>query len=211
MEVYRAGIHFIEPVRQEQQPSVRDEEPVEDYYDILQLSPKADLDTIHRVYRILAQRFHPDNVETGSDKLFRRVLEAYRVLSDPEKRAAYDAGHGKLLKAKWRLLESLSDGSTMEGEKAKRQGILLLLYSRRVNNPTHPGLGTHELEDLLGIPREHLEFSIWFLKEAGFVTRGDNGRVAITYKGVEAAELEPMKAPAHRMITAGDEKEKPAA
>ena len=37
----------------------------EDYYEILQLSPNADPDTIQRVYRMTAQRFHPDNAETG--------------------------------------------------------------------------------------------------------------------------------------------------
>lgn len=49
-------------------------------------SPNADLDTIHRVYRILAQRFHPDNRETGSET-FRALNEACQILGDPEKRA----------------------------------------------------------------------------------------------------------------------------
>ena len=38
------------------------------------------------VYRLLAQRFHPDNHETGSEAKFRQIHEAYSVLSDPEKR-----------------------------------------------------------------------------------------------------------------------------
>ena len=38
-----------------------------DYYEVLQVSPNADLDTIHRVYRLLAQRFHPDNRESGNE------------------------------------------------------------------------------------------------------------------------------------------------
>ncbi|HEY3739311.1 MAG TPA: J domain-containing protein, partial [Bryobacteraceae bacterium] len=61
-----------------------------DYYELLQLNQKADPDTIHRVYRILAQRYHPDNSETGDVQMFRRLLEAYAVLTDPEKRAVYD-------------------------------------------------------------------------------------------------------------------------
>ena len=40
--------------------------PPLDYYDVLQVSPSAEPDTIHRVYRLLAQRFHPDNKETGN-------------------------------------------------------------------------------------------------------------------------------------------------
>ena len=40
------------------------------YYEFLQISPNAEPDTIHRVYRFLAARFHPDNPETGdADKV----------------------------------------------------------------------------------------------------------------------------------------------
>jgi len=63
-----------------------------DYYDILQISPNAEQETIDKVYRFLAKKYHPDNGsgEGNADK-FRAIIEAYRVLSDPEKRAAYDA------------------------------------------------------------------------------------------------------------------------
>ena len=64
-----------------------------DHYETLQISPSAEPDTIHRVYRLLAQRFHPDNGETGNATRFRLVCEAYEVLSDPERRAQYDAVH----------------------------------------------------------------------------------------------------------------------
>ena len=43
----------------------------QDYYELLQVSPTADPETIHRVYRLLAQRFHPDNSETGNASRFR--------------------------------------------------------------------------------------------------------------------------------------------
>ena len=46
-----------------------------DLYELMQLSPNADGDTIHRVYRVLAQRLHPDNRETGNAAEF-RVEEA---------------------------------------------------------------------------------------------------------------------------------------
>jgi curved DNA-binding protein len=41
------------------------EEKNNDYYEVLQVSTSADPDTITRVYRLLAQRFHPDNQKTG--------------------------------------------------------------------------------------------------------------------------------------------------
>jgi predicted transcriptional regulator len=49
-----------------------------------------------------------------------------------------------------------------------------------------------EMEDLLGCPREHLEFSLWFLKEKGLIVKSDNGRYAITVNGAEAAESEEI-------------------
>src|SRR5258708_1734609 len=62
-----------------------------DYYDVLQISATADPEMVHRVYRLLAQRFHPDNRETGDADHFLLIQEAYKILSDPERRAHYDA------------------------------------------------------------------------------------------------------------------------
>ena len=53
------------------------QEQLPDHYETLQISPNADPDTIHRVYRLLAQRFHPDNQETGDTARFRQITEAY--------------------------------------------------------------------------------------------------------------------------------------
>ena len=50
-----------------------------DYYEILQISTNAEPETVHRVYRLLAQRYHPDNAETGNDATFRKLTEAYHV------------------------------------------------------------------------------------------------------------------------------------
>jgi curved DNA-binding protein CbpA len=41
-------------------------ESFNDYYEALQLSPNADLETIERVFRMLAKRYHPDNDQTGN-------------------------------------------------------------------------------------------------------------------------------------------------
>jgi len=50
-----------------------------DYYEILQISRKAYFDTIRRVFRIMAARFHPDNAETGDLETFLRMKRAYAV------------------------------------------------------------------------------------------------------------------------------------
>src|SRR5579871_3915344 len=85
-EGYQAGLAYEE----KRESAGELDESVPDYYEILQISSKADPEMIHRVYRILAQRYHPDNAATGNDTAFRAITEAYSVLSDPEKRAAYD-------------------------------------------------------------------------------------------------------------------------
>ena len=41
-------------------------------------------------------------------------------------------------------------------------------------------------------PREHLEFSLWYLKETSCVSRTDNGRYAITAQGVDRAEKDDV-------------------
>ncbi|HSW49352.1 MAG TPA: DnaJ domain-containing protein, partial [Bryobacteraceae bacterium] len=62
----------------------------EDCYEVLQISPMAEMETIQRVYRILATRYHPDNPHTGDAEKFLLITRAYKTLSDPEKREAYD-------------------------------------------------------------------------------------------------------------------------
>lgn len=63
----------------------------EDYYQLLGVSRDADQKTIHKAYRALARKFHPDiNKDAGAEERFKKVSEAYHVLSDPEARAQYD-------------------------------------------------------------------------------------------------------------------------
>jgi DnaJ-class molecular chaperone len=47
-----------------------------DYYEVLQVSDTAEPETINRVYRIFAQRYHPDNRETGNEARFRGLPRA---------------------------------------------------------------------------------------------------------------------------------------
>jgi DnaJ-domain-containing protein 1 len=165
-------------------------EAVPDYYELLQISPNADPDMIHRVYRLLAQRYHPDNGASGDERAFRAITDAYAVLSEPEKRAAYDVHLHAYRQVRWRIFDQRQAAVGKIAEKSKRRGLLDLLYTQRCNEPEKPSMNLHELEDLLGCPREHLEFSLWYLKENGLVVRMDNGRYAVTAKGVDWAEQE---------------------
>ncbi len=66
-------------------------QPEPDFYTILNISPEASADEIKTAYRQLVREYHPDAQEQpGTAFLFRQVQEAYEVLGDPDKRAAYD-------------------------------------------------------------------------------------------------------------------------
>ncbi len=62
-----------------------------DYYEILGLSRQASADDVKRAYRKLARKYHPDvSKERNAEDKFKELQEAYEVLKDSEKRAAYD-------------------------------------------------------------------------------------------------------------------------
>ena len=65
----------------------------QDLYDLLGVSRDADAEAIKKAYRKLARQYHPDvNPDAASQEKFKEVSRAYEVLSDPQKRAAYDRG-----------------------------------------------------------------------------------------------------------------------
>ena len=63
-----------------------------DYYEVLGVPRDADSRTIKNAFRQLARRYHPDtSAEPDAEQRFKEIAEAYGVLSDPAKRASYDA------------------------------------------------------------------------------------------------------------------------
>jgi curved DNA-binding protein CbpA len=156
-----------------------------DYYEALQISASAEPETVHRVYRLLAQRFHPDNAETGNDSRFRLITEAYQVLSDPAQRARYDLVHEQQQQARWRLVARGAEAQNdFEAEQRVRLMVLEMLYTKRRIDPHDPGIFLTDLEKMTGRPREHLEFTIWFLVQRKLVSRADNALMVITAEGV---------------------------
>lgn len=62
-----------------------------DYYSILGLKKGASIDEIKKAYKTLAKKYHPDvSSEADAEKKFKEIVEAYQVLSDPEKKENYD-------------------------------------------------------------------------------------------------------------------------
>ncbi len=156
-----------------------------DCYEILQVSPNADRETIERVYRLLARRYHPDNGQTGDSIKFDALTKAYRILSDPEKRAGFDAKYESMRADRWNNFIKMPASNGGDEDKKVYQGILSLLFTARKRDASRAGVGIVELERLLGVPEKHLEFHIWYLKEKGWIQRDENGGFAITVNGVD--------------------------
>jgi len=160
-----------------------------DHYETLQISANAEPETIHRVYRLLAQRLHPDNTDTGNAARFRELVEAYEVLSDPERRAQYDVTHQQFVRERWKVAESTEAADVdYRTEQVTRMTLLELLYTRRRTEPRQPSLSMLDVEALIGRPREHLEFSIWFLTQKRLISKGDDSGLTITVDGAEYLE-----------------------
>jgi curved DNA-binding protein CbpA len=159
-----------------------------DFYELLQISPRAEMETINRVDRLLVTRYHPDNRETGNLEKFVQLKQAYETLSDPSRRNSYDSQHeGRRLKP-IRIFRLREFQEGIDGEPNRRMGILSLLYQRRRTDPDRAGITLLDLETLMTFPREHLMFTMWYLKEKGYVNRGDNSDFLITSEGVDYVE-----------------------
>lgn len=156
-----------------------------DYYEIMEISPNANPETIDRIFRFLAMRYHPDNKDTADRSRFDKIVEAHNTLKEPVTRAQYDVEYKTHCDLRWKLAEEFSDGKGIARDIAIQHKILSILYIRRRQSISDPGIGNHTLEQLLRCPPEHLEFHLWYLKEKGWIARLENGMLAITVAGVD--------------------------
>jgi len=178
--------------------------PTVDYYEFLQISPNADAETIHRVYRFLAARLHPDNSETGHEENFRLLRVAYDVLADPRRRAEYDATRSRTQAPPEPLASTIDFMDEMEGELNRRLAVLAVLYYRRRTNPTFPEVNLSEIEERMGFPRDYLDFTLWYLQRKGYVSKADNAQYTLTVDGVDFVETQRANIPTlHKLLTSG--------
>ena len=168
---------------------------VPDYYEFLQISPNAEPATISRVYRFLASRFHPDIPGTGDAEKFMLLKQAYEVLSDPERRAEYDANYKKQAPEPVPLSNSVDFMNSHDGELNRRVAVLALLYIQRRIKPFTPQVPLAEVERRMGFPRDYLDFTMWYLKSKEYITIADNSDFTITALGVDIVESNRAKIP----------------
>jgi curved DNA-binding protein CbpA len=177
---------------------------VHDYYEFLQISPNADAETIHRVYRFMAARLHPDNSQTGDEEGFRLLKVAYDVLSDPRSRSEYDASRARTLSPAEPLAATVDFMDVMEGELNRRLAVLAVLYSRRRTNASYPQVALSEIEERMGFPRDYLDFTMWYLQKKGYVTKTDNAQYTLSVDGVDFVETQRANMPTlHKLLTSG--------
>ena len=78
----------------------------------------------------------------------------------------------------------------MQAEIRKRQGILRLLYAKRLTDTQKPSMRGRDFVEMLACPLEHLEFALWMLREQRLIYRSDSNHFEITVQGVEAFEAD---------------------
>ena len=112
---------------------------------------------------VLAALYHPDNKSTGDLVRFREVVDAYAVLSDPARRAAYD-------RARLASGEEIVSGSeeepppTPQDERELRALIMQVLYNTRRATPSRPSVPLHVIAELGGCTIDELQFTLWYLR-----------------------------------------------
>lgn len=172
-----------------------------DYYAVLEVSPHANPDTIERVFRHLARRYHPDNPATADRDRFELVLEAYQTLRDATKRVEYDVDHKQNASSRTQLAEEAVDVDALDRDVELQTKLLSLFYVKCRKSVREPGIGDAELASLLDCPMELLEFHLWYMKEKRWIARRDDGLLAITIDGIDRANSEDHLRAARKMLT----------
>lgn len=156
-----------------------------DYYEVLEISPNANSETVERMFRYLARHYHPDNLATADRDRFDLILEAHNVLRDPVKRVEYDLEYHEHLGHRSELVEEVNGGVGVDRDQDIQNKVLTLLYAKRRRDSEDPGIGNAELQHILACPSEILEFNLWYLREKRWMRTNQNGTLEITVEGVD--------------------------
>ena len=154
----------------------------------MQISQKAELETIKRVYKMMVTRLHPDNKETGNAEKFLVLQRAFQTLSDPQARAAYDADYAVRVKQPLPSVEPAEFVTGVDAELSRRIGILCVLFKQRQTNPARQGLSLLELEQITKCPADFVSFTLWYLQSKNYIGNADNSDFVITPGGIDYLE-----------------------
>jgi curved DNA-binding protein len=168
---------------------MEEEQSFVDYYRILQVSPNCDAKKLEVEYRRLTKAYHPDHAETADVDKFNEVVEAYKILRNPEYRLEYDALYEENTNSE-NLDSPVFDKVSIEEKNAltdaeAHEKILVRLYKKRREDAHNPGILAFYIKELLNCSDEIFEFHAWYLKAKGFIERTEQNELAITVEGID--------------------------
>jgi curved DNA-binding protein len=168
-----------------------------DYYALMGVARSATEAEIKTAYRKLARKYHPDlNKEAGAETRFKEIGEAYQVLKDPERRAAFDAlGIGFKDGDEIRPREEASGAYASEGDAQEADDFFSDLFGRRAHHsgrsyaPEWPGEDLHAkvavtLEDIYNGAQRTLSLQTPVIDDQGRVTYQTRTLDVVIPKGI---------------------------
>jgi curved DNA-binding protein len=177
-----------------------------DYYETFGVPRNATQDEIKRAYRKLARKFHPDvSKDINADARFKELGEAYAVLKDPEKRAAYDqmgsqwkAGQEFQPPPDWNAGFEFSGRDFGSGDGMDHSDFFEALFGRQARGGQRPGMHTRgedhhakvliDLEDAYCGAKRSISLRVPTLDAQGHVTMRDRKLDVNIPKGIRAGQ-----------------------
>jgi hypothetical protein len=158
------------------------EEPV-NLYKLLQVNPQAEQSLIRHAYRYLANIYHPSNELTGDPDMFRKITDAWQLLSDDERRAAYDATLDENeTYGPYEASGILKENYINWPEQELRLATLQVLYAARKNDTG--GLSSVMIGECLQANVVHVEPTLLWLLDKAFIETGES-KFLVTDAGIQ--------------------------
>jgi len=165
------------------------ERPFVDYYNVLRVRPNCDGKTLESAYHALLKMYHPDHTGEADTTKFNSLIEAYKVLRNPSRRAEYDALYAQYNSDAWTEAYPSEKGDSGEKDALNdaddHARILMFLYQKRRENAQNAGVVGYYIQEILNCSDEQFEFHKWYLKEKGFIVLTEQGTLAITVEGID--------------------------
>ncbi len=170
-----------------------------DYYELLEVSPNASIETIEKMFRFQAKKYHPDAGPSADVEKFKLLVDACHALVNPAVRASYDVEYRQ---HKEQLTKLVKESNEIGNDSADRRRLLSLFYTQRRRDRKTPGIGGATLEHLMQLPPDILEFHLWYFRDKGWIMREESGLLSITALGVDRIEsmLEQAEAQQNKRI-----------
>lgn len=146
------------------------------YYDLLECSPEASLDTIHHLIRFQLQRQDQAADKVESNERLKLLSSAMKAFKSPETRDQYD----QML-----ALSPAAKGISPRDETEERYQVLSLLSTKRRTDLKNPGLPASSLAAATGLSELVIDFHLWYFMQKGWVQREESGVLSITAQGID--------------------------